>query len=294
MSRIHIQFTLFSAFYTPLIATMSEGFLKAEGLDADWSISPPGVSAVDALLAGDAQIIQTAPSQSFSWLADGMDPPFRHFAQINEMDGFFLTGREPEPDFEWSALEGAEVVLFKGGQPRAMFDYACKKAGIDPSKIKAITPGGAAQMDAAFRAGDGAYVQQQGPFPQQLEADGIGHIVAQTGPLIGPNAFSSAAALTDWLDSEDAEAFCRAYAKTRAWINEAPADEVAASIESFFPETDRAVLATCIASYKGLGCWTPHLEITPDALDVAMDVFAEWGTLIERCAWDQICAPPPA
>ena len=31
MSKINIQFTLFSAFYTPLIVTMAGGFLQREG-----------------------------------------------------------------------------------------------------------------------------------------------------------------------------------------------------------------------------------------------------------------------
>ena len=31
MARINIQFTLFSAFYSPLIATMAGGFLREEG-----------------------------------------------------------------------------------------------------------------------------------------------------------------------------------------------------------------------------------------------------------------------
>jgi hypothetical protein len=48
LDKINIQFTLFSAFYSPLISTMSGGFLKAEGLDPEWSISPPGVSALAA------------------------------------------------------------------------------------------------------------------------------------------------------------------------------------------------------------------------------------------------------
>ena len=115
------------------------------------------------------------------------------------MDGFFVTAREPDPDFSWKKLEGSEVVMFGGGQPLAMFQYACHKAGIDFSKIKPITPGGAAAIDKAFREGQGAYVQQQGPFPQQLAADGVGHIVAQVGPQIGPCAFSSLASTREWL-----------------------------------------------------------------------------------------------
>ncbi|NJO38339.1 MAG: ABC transporter substrate-binding protein [Rhizobiales bacterium] len=293
MERIHMQFTLFSAFYSPLIATMAGGFLRDQGLDASWSVAPPGVSAIAALEAGEAQVIQTAPSQAFNALAKGETPSAVHFAQINEMDGFFLTGREPDTDFQWKKLEGAEVVLFGGGQPRAMFNYACRKAGIDAGRIKAVVVGGAADMDRAFRDGQGAYVQQQGPFPQQLEADGVGHVVAQVGPLIGPCAFSSVAATRDWLASDQARAFMRAYRKTRAYMNEASADQIAASQASYFPKIDRDVLRDCIGTYQKLGCWTPHVEITPEAFEVTLDVFEHAGTLTERYRYDQVCAQPP-
>ncbi|NKB21758.1 MAG: hypothetical protein GKS01_14800 [Alphaproteobacteria bacterium] len=293
MEKIEIQFTLFSAFYSPLIAVFSAGFLKEEGIDASWSISPPGVSAIQALEDGTAQVIQTAPSQAFSSLAKGEVPVAAHFAQINEMDGFFLVGREKDDNFTWDKLEGADIVLFGGGQPLAMFMYACHKEGIDFSKINAINVGGVAAMDQAFRDGTGAYVMQQGPFPQQLEADGVGHVVAQSGPLIGPNAFSSVAATREWLATDTAKAFTRAYRKTRIYMNEASAAEIAANQKPLFPDIDEAVLADCIGTYQELGCWSPHVEITPQALDVVQDVFEHFGTLKERVRHDQVVASPP-
>jgi len=289
LQDIHIQFTLFSAFYSPLIATMAGGFLKDEGLNASWSIAPPGVSAIAALETGEAQVIQTAPSQAFTDLAQGRTPTAVHFAQINEMDGFFVTGREADPDFTWDKLEGAEVVLFGGGQPLAMFKYACHKAGIDFDKIKAINVGGAADMDKAFREGQGAYIQQQGPFPQQLVADGVSHILAQVGPQIGACAFSSLAARRDWLAGDQAPAFMRAYRKTRDYMLDTPAVEIAASQAEYFPQIDQAVLADCLATYQTLGCWPRHAEITPAALEVTMDVFEHFGTLSERYTYEQVC-----
>jgi len=104
VEKISIQFSLFSAFYSPLISAMSGGFLKEQGLDADWSVSPPGVSAIQALQDGTAQVVQSALSQAFTPLNEGRTPPVVHFAQVNEMDGFFLTGREPDPDFSWKKL----------------------------------------------------------------------------------------------------------------------------------------------------------------------------------------------
>ena len=270
MEKIEIQFTLFSAFYSPLIAAMAGGFLKDEGLDPSWSVATPGVSAIKALEDGTADVIQSAPSQGFTSLGKGEQPLAVHFAQINEMDGFFITAREPDPDFTWSKLEGSEVLLFGGGQPLAMFNYACHKAGIDASKMKVINVGGAADMDKAFRDGTAAYVQQQGPFPQQLEADGAGHIVAQVGPKIGACAFSSLAARREWLGTDQAKAFMRAYRQTRVYMNETPAADIARSQKPYFPSIDETVLAKCIETYQKLGCWTPHVEITPEAFEVTL------------------------
>jgi len=294
VAKINIQFTLFSAFYSPLISTFSGGFLQAEGLEPEWSISPPGVSAIAALDTGEAHVVQSALSQGFGPLSRGETPSCVHFAQVNEMDGFFLTGREADPDFSYRKLEGAEVVTFGGGQPLVMFKYACHKAGIDFDRLKLIQPGGPAAIDQAFRDGQGQYVHQQGPYPQQLEADGIGHVVAQNGPLIGPCGFSSLACKREWLETDMAKAFTRAYRKTRAYLNEAPAAEIARAEKPFFPDTDEAVLAACIAAYQKLGNWTPHIEITRPAFEATLDIFEYAGGLKERYAYEQICAAPPA
>tara|TARA_Y100000588_G_scaffold118714_1_gene129987 strand:+ start:828 stop:1715 length:888 start_codon:yes stop_codon:yes gene_type:complete len=293
VETINIQFTLFSAFYSPLISTFSAGFLQEEGLDPQWSVSPPGVSAIAALEDGSAHVVQSALSQGFGPLSKGELPSVVHFAQINEMDGFFVSARDADPDFNWDKLEGSEVVTFPGGQPLAMFKYACHKAGIDFEKINLIHPGGAADIDTAFRGGAGDYVQQQGPFPQQLEADGVGSIVAQSGPLIGPVGFSSLAARPEWLKTDMAERFMRAYRKTRIYMNETPAAEIAAAEKPYFPNIDEAVLSRCIASYQELGTWTPHVEITPSVFEVVLDVFEHFGTLSERYRWEQVCVNPP-
>jgi len=293
MSKINIQFTLFSAFYSPLIATMSGGFLKDEGLDYEWSVSPPGVSAVDAVIDGSAQVIQSAPSHAFTALNQGEQSPVLHFAKVNEMDGFFISGRESDENFSWKELEGAEVVMFAGGQPNAMFRYACFKAGIDYDKIRRITPGGPAAIDEAYCQGQAQFVQQQGPYPQQLEVEGLASIVAQVGPLIGPCAFSSLAASREWLQTDEAKAFTRAYAKARQYLNETSAEEIATNQVSYFTDTDKAALAKCIATYQQLGCWTPAVEITPAAFGVTLDVYEYCGGINKRFDYDQVCCSPP-
>ena len=143
MPKIHLQFTLFSAFYSPLISTMTGNFLADEGFDYDWSVAKPGVSALEALMDGKAQVAQSTISQGFSSLENGNPPRARHFGLINNMDGFFITGRDNDQNFKWSSLEGADVLVHHGSQPMTMFKYACHKAGVNISKINIIDGGNA-------------------------------------------------------------------------------------------------------------------------------------------------------
>ena len=293
MSKIHIQFTRFSAFYSPLISTFTGGFLQAEGLEPEHSIAAPGAAAITALQDGTAQVAQSAPAQAITVLDSGGTPPALHFAQINEMDGFFLTGRVAEPDFSWDKLVGRKVLVDHGGQPLAMFRYACHKAGIDYDAIEAIDAGGGAEMDAAFRAGTGDYIHQQGPAPQLLAHDGIGHVVARVGDPIGACAFSSLAATREWLATDMATAFMRAYRKTRAYVIETPAAEIARAEQALFPAVDPEVLTETIATYQSLGCWSPHVEITRPAYEATLDIFEHAGRIATRPAYEDAIAPPP-
>ena len=292
-TELGIQFTRFSAFYTPLIATIAGGFLKEEGFEPRHSVAPAGKSAIEALVSGAAHVVQSAPSQGFGPLEKGQTPPAVHFAQINEKDGFFLTARAADPGFTWERLRGRRVLVDHGGQPLAMFKYACHRRGLDYAAIQALdVPSG--QMDQAFRKGEGDYIHQQGPAPQQLEHDGAGHIVASVGDAIGPCAFSSLAATRDWLGTEAARRFMRAYRKARAWVVETPAAGIAEAEASFFPGIDRAVLTATIAAYQRLGCWTPHVEITRPAFEATLDVFQHAGLITRRHRYEDVVASPPA
>jgi NitT/TauT family transport system substrate-binding protein len=293
MTNINIQFTRFSAFYSPLITTISGGFLSEEGLEPEFSVAPPGVSAIASIVNGSADVVQSALSQGLTALEKGAEPAAVHFAQINEMDGFFITGRKPDDEFSWEKLHGRDVLVDHGGQPLAMFRYACHRRGIDFSRLNVIDSGSADEMDQAFRDGVGDFVHQQGPAPQQLEHDGVGSVVASVGEAIGPCGFSSLAASRAWLQTEVSKAFMRAYRKARRYINETPAGEVASSVSPFFPNIEPEVLEKTIGFYQQLGCWTPHVEITREAYEVTQDVFEYSGLLSRRYPYEAVCASPP-
>ena len=280
------------AFYSPLIATIAGGFLKDEGFASEHSIAPAGKSAIEGLVQGTVDVCQSAPSQGFGPLEKGQAPPALHFAQINEKDGFFLTARAADPAFAWDKLRGKSVLVDHGGQPLAMFKYACFRKGLDYTAIKSVNVP-SDQMDGAFRGGQGDYIHQQGPAPQQLEHDKVGHVVASVGEAIGPVAVSSRAATGAWLKTDPARRFMRAYRKARTWLLATPAAQVAEAEASFFPEIARPVLTSTIAYYQKLGCWSPHVEITRPAFEVALDVFQHAGLITRRHRYEDVVAPPP-
>jgi NitT/TauT family transport system substrate-binding protein len=291
---INIQFTRFSAFYSPLIATMAGGFLQQEGLEPRHSVSPPGKSAIAGLLDGSVHVAQSAPSQGFAPLEQGKQPPALHFAQINEKDGFFLVGRKPESQFNWQRLAGRKVIVDHGAQPMAMFRYACFKRALEFKSVQAVDAGSTEKMIEAFCRGEGDYVHLQGPAPQQLEHDAAGHIVATLGDAIGPCAFSSLAATREWLAGDMAKRFMRAYRRARAWLIASPAAEIARAEASFFPGIGREVLAATIGSYQKLGNWSPHVEITRAAWEATLDIFLHAGLITKRHRYEDVIAPPPS
>ncbi len=293
MAQINIMVSRHSAFYSPLISTISGGFLAEEGLEPTYGVVEDGNPPWQAMSEGRVHVLQSAVSRNWGFLEKGEPTDIVHFAQINVRDGFFVAARRPDADFTWDRLAGKPVLVDHGGQPLAMFKYAVHRMGVDYAAIEAIDAGGVEAIDAAFRAGTADYVHLQGPAPQQLEKDGIGHVVASLGEAIGPVAFSSLAATRAWLETGMAKAFMRAYRRARRYVIETPAADIAAAEAGFFEGIDGDVLADTIAAYQKLGCWAPEVEIPVKAYEVALDVFLHSGRITRRHPYDQVVAAPP-
>ena len=294
MARIHIRFTRYSAFYSPLLMAMAGGHLRAEGLEPSYDIIAADRTVAGGILDGSVQVGQSAVATHFAPYERGETLPYVHFAQINERDGFFLVGREPQPGFSWRQLLGRRVLVDHFFQPLAMFRYALHRQQVDEAGITMIDAGEPDSMLHAFRNGHGDYVHLQGPAAQQLEQDGVGHVVVAVGEAVGPVAFSSLCADPAWLATEDARAFVRAYRKARAQVITSAPEELAAAEAALFPEIDRTVLTRTIAAYQQLGCWTPAVEISRASYEAALDVFGFSGQLRKRPPYEKVVAAPPA
>ena len=292
MDTIHVRFLRYSAFYSPLLLTMSGGHLAAEGLAATFDVAGPDRPIPAAIARGEVQVAQSAPAVSFGPWERGESLPFRHFALLNSRDGFFLAGRGEGP-LDWTSLEGRTVIVDHFFQPLAMFRRALAVRGVDAAKVTLLDAGDVASIERAYREGRGDVVHMQGPTPQQLAHEGLGLVFAAVGEAVGPVAFSSLCAAPAWLATDQARAFTRAYRKALVHACAVPAADVAALVAAFFPEAERAPLVAAIEAYQRLGTWDHDGTLTPALFERAVDVFVESGDILRRPSYDAIVAPLP-
>ena len=293
MTKINIMVLRHSAFYSPLLICIAGGFLEKQGLEPHYEVATPQKTVPDSIRNGYIHLAQSAVATSFAALENGEQCDIVHFAQINERDGFYIAARQPEKQFSWGQLVGKDVLVDHFFQPMAMFRYALYKKGVDEKQINIIDAGNVDEIDRAFRQGKGDYVHQQGPAPQQMEKEGIAHVVASVGDAVGPVAFSSICASREWLKTDMAKAFMQAYREARAYAISAPASELAKQESDFFPDIDLDVLTDTIAAYQQLGCWTPHAEITHQAYENLLDVFMYSGIISKRHDYQLCVVQPP-
>jgi NitT/TauT family transport system substrate-binding protein len=295
MTAIHITALRHSAFYTPLLVTIAGGFLKKAGLEPIYRPASPSRPVVDCLRNGECHVSQSAVATSFADLEEGRVPDIVHFARINSRDGFFLANRHPQPGFTWTDLKGKSVLVDHFFQPLAMFRFALHRNGITLDDIDVIDAGDVTAIEKAFRDGQGEYVHLQGPAPQQLEQDGLAHVVASVGDPVGPVAFSSLCATRLWLETDMARSFMAAYREALAFTVEAPAEELAAIEQGagFFVEIDRAVLVRTIDAYKSLGTWRTDPIIPESEFERLLDVFQYSNVITRRHDYNSVVVMPP-
>jgi len=290
MSQINIMALRHSVFYTPLLMSIAGGFLREEGLEPEYRQATPVHTVPDSIREGSCHVAQSAVATGFAELERGVQPDIMHFAQINARDGFFIAAREADPAFNWGKLAGSRVLVDHFFQPMAMLKFALHRKGVDFNDLEVIDAGSVEDIERAYRDGVGDYVHMQGPVPQQLEHEGLGHVVAAVGDAVGPVAFSSLCATHEWLNTDMATAFMRGYRRALSYVIDAPSEEIAAREyeAGFFPGIDLSVLTSTVSAYKALGCWQQDSSISREVYENLLDIFLYSGVITRRHAYEDL------
>lgn len=277
--RFRIMASRHSAFYTPLLSCIA--LLREEGHEVSYKVLGRGQRGYALLRDGEVDVMQSAVSSNWPLREQGIEPLPVHFAQINQRDGFFIVGRQPEPDFRWSSLEGKTLLADHGLQPLVMLKYALKHNGVDWKRIKVVDAGMPDKMEAAFRSGTADYVHLQGPVL-------AGEIVASVGASIPAVAFSSLCCARAFQNTEGYRMFLEKYRRARERSRTDAAVEIASKEGPFFPGISPEVLTATITRYQSLGSWEGGIEIPRDLYEQALTVFQSAGAIAWRHRYEEV------
>jgi NitT/TauT family transport system substrate-binding protein len=276
---IRIMASRHSAFYSPLLSCIQ--LLRDEGHEVPYSVLGPRQRSYALLRDREIDIMQSAVSSNWGLREQGIEPLPVHFAQINQRDGFFMVGRQPDPEFHWKALEGKTLLADHGLQPLVMLKYALNHNGAEWKRIKVIDAGAPEKMAAAFSTGTADYIHLQGPV-------GAGEVIASVGAAMPPVAFSSLCCARSYQNTDGYRTFLKAYERAREWVRTAPADEIAAREAPFFPGVASGILAAAVQRYQAIGCWEGGIEIPRDLYEQALNVFQSAGAISWRHRYEEV------
>ena len=273
-----------SIFYTPILATVTAGFLEAEGYEGVLGAQAKGLNNLHALNSGEIHVLGTAPSSAFAWLEKGESDPLPvHVAICNHCDGFFIVSRETFPVFSWADLAGRSVVSCNfSPQPKASLRMLLRREGINPNDIDWLDDK-ATMTEAmeAFKQGQGDFLHIQQPYAFQLVEDGVGTVVASVGKSLGPMAFSTLAMSRNFINwqSGAAHAFMRAYIKCRHWMHFNSAENIACKVEHLFPQFSHRAIVKSVEAYKNIGAWQPDPRISEPGYERMVEMWMAEGLM---------------
>ena len=292
LTTLKINEVTHSIFYAPMYLADSMGFFEEEGIEIELTNGGGADKVMAAVLSGDADIGFCGPEAALYVLAGGSTDVPTVFGQLTKRDGSFLVSRTDEPDFEWSDLEGKEILAGrKGGVPAMTFEYILNQNGLyDGVNVDLNFDVAFDLMTAAFEGGTADYCTMFEPVASEYEAAGKGYVVASVGEASGEVPYTCYMAMSSWLeDNEDtARAFLKAMTKAIKYVNEHSSEEVAPYLQGQFASTSLESIAVALDSYKAIDARVSNMAMTRSALDRLQDIIDNAGELPERVEFDDL------
>ncbi len=290
--KVRLNEVTHSVFYAPQYVAINKGFFKEQGLEIELTNGQGADKVMTAVLAGQSDIgFAGAESAIYVYNAGKKDYAVI-FAQLTKRDGSFLVGREPDPAFEWSGLNGTTIIGGRrGGMPQMTLEYVLKKNGLIPGKdVTVDTSIQFALMAGAFTGGKGDYVTLFEPTASMIEKEGKGHILASVGKDSGETPYTAYFAKKSYIEENGdiIQKFTNAIYKGQLWVEKHTPEEVAKAIKPSFPETDEQILVSVARRYKENDTWKKDPVVKKEALALLADVMKEAGELKEAAPYDKI------
>ncbi len=281
-----------SIFYAPQYAAIELGYFEEAGIDLELVNGAGADKVMTALVSGDADIGFMGSEASIYTYANGAKDYAVNFAQLTQRAGNFLVGRQPEAAFDWEQLKGKKVIGGrKGGMPQMVFEYILKMNGIDPAADLTIDQ----SIDfgltaAAFPSSDADYTVEFEPFATALETEGNGYVVASLGEASGYVPYTAYSAKKSYLEAHPdiIQKFTDAIQKGLDYVNSHSAEEIAATIQPQFKETDLDALTKIVERYRSQDTWKEDTVFEEESFLLLENILEESGELSERVPYEDL------
>ena len=279
-TKVKLNEVVRSVFYAPMYVAINEGFFEDERLEIDLTTGQGADKTMQQVLSKNADIGFCGPEQVIYINNQGREDYPVLFAQLTQRDGSFLVGRKDEPNFDWEKLKNVKMIGGRpGGMPQMAFEYVLRKNRLDPkTDVNLVTNLDFTATAGAFKAGTGDYVTLFEPTASMLEKEGSGKIVASIGESAGDLPYTCFFSTKSYMDEnpEIIEKFTKAIYKGQQWVKTHSDEEVAKSIISFFPGTDKDIIVNVVKNYRKIDALASEPKIEEEDLNRLMDIIESY------------------
>jgi len=264
-----------SMLYLPLYVAIDESFFAKQGLDVSKETAGAPSVALSAVISKSAQFSIHGPE--WTAIAASKGAPVNIIANVVNGAAVWIA---TAPDFKFESvkdLKGEKVVT--GMMPTtstSLFIKLLKENGMDAKTDVDMIQVQIGTEPGPFLAKQAKVAVMYEPGLDQVVAKGM-KVVLGFPKLYGPYAFSAVTARTD-VDADTAQRVVNAMEMAMRFMqaNEAKTVDIA---KKEFPSLDPAVVEASVKRMLADGVYPKSVDITPDALKVAMATQIALGNL---------------
>jgi NitT/TauT family transport system substrate-binding protein len=268
-------------FYSPFYAAYARGAFRDEGVEVILKPSPSPEAAAKALRGGEVDVMWGGPLRVM--IVQDREPgsDLVCFCDVVARDPFFLIGATPKPDFRFTDLAGLKLgTVSEVPTPWICLANDIRLAGVDPGSLDRVTDKSMAENETALRAGRLDVIQVFQPYAERLIASGAGYIW-NAAATRGLTAYTTLVTRRETLAhrADELLAMTRGMYRTLQWFGQAPSNEIARLLASYFPDVELPIFAAAIDRYRALGLWATDPVVRREGYDRLHAAMRAFGTL---------------
>lgn len=275
-----------SMLYLPLYVAIDEGFFTKEGLDVTKETAGAPSVALSAVISKSAQFSIHGPE--WTAIAASKGAPVDIIANVVNGAAVWIA---TTPDFKFTSvkdLKGQKIVT--GMMPTtstSLFIKLLKENGMDEKKDVDMLQVQIGTEPGPLLAKQAKVAVMYEPGLDQVVAKGM-KVVLGFPKLYGPYAFSAVTARTD-VDPDSAQRVVKAMEMAMRYM-QAHGPETVAIAKKEFPSLDPVVVENSVKRMLADGVYPKSVDITPDALKIAMQTQIALGNLKEQPDYSKFVA----